>query len=196
MLGREEELLVSHHSEEVSAMLRLLQQESKIRLAQELWQSRTREANPALYRTRLGWRGGESAATLFWLDAHGFWVAHLRETNRWWNPCGLDDPRRVTSPDIVCEINPPFQGIDPRVNGAFAHDGKGRVYLIHRGGIGGGRPGVGRSLFFLHYAGPTALIGPGERNRVAVVGDLESPSFLADLGSFIREVRRIKGLAA
>jgi len=45
----------------------------------------------------------------------------------------------------VVEINSPLIGIDRRVGAVFAKDAAGKVALIHRGRIGGGREKVGKS---------------------------------------------------
>ena len=67
----------------------------------------------------------------------------------------------------------------------------GEILLVHRGKIGGGRPGIGRSLFFNNYAGDVEDING---KRFAVIGDINSPDFVQKIEFFIKEVDRIKSL--
>jgi hypothetical protein len=174
-------------------MLRVLDERRQIEAAQKRWKERTLEANPIRQSTPLGWKGGDSQGTLtlYWLP-NRLWVAHEPEHNRWWNPCGLESPLEQRSPDIVVEINPPFEGVNTKVTGAFAVDEGGKLCLIHRGWLGGGNHSVTKQVFFRHFQGRTGYIGPKETHRVAIVGELDSPTFLDDLAFFIRECRRLK----
>ena len=93
---------------------------------------------------------------------------------------------------IVCEINPPLEGLDKRVQGAFARDND-RIWLLYRGKIGGGRPGIGRRLFFENYLKEIKDIAG---DRFAIIGDTHSSDFVSHVRDFIREVERIKGLVS
>jgi hypothetical protein len=93
---------------------------------------------------------------------------------------------------IICEINPALEGLDKRTQGAFAQD-NGHIWLLYRGKIGGGRPGIGRRLFFENYPGEIMDIA-GE--RVVIIGDIRSANFVENIKDFVREVERIKGLVS
>lgn len=99
-------------------------------------------------------------------------------------------PRQNSMLPIVCEINPPLEGLDKRVQGAFACD-NGHIWLLHRGKIGGGKPGIGRKLFFENYLGEVREIS---NDRFAIIGDINSPDFIERVKNFVQEVERIKGL--
>jgi len=109
---------------------------------------------------------------------------------RYWNAFGLSEvaPRQNSMLPIVCEINPLLEGLDKRVQGAFARD-NGHVWLLHRGKIGGGRPGIGRRLFFENYFGEVKGIAG---DRFAIIGDIGSPDFVQRVRNFVREVEQIK----
>lgn len=173
-------------------MLSILDQRSQIEAAQQRWRQRTLEANAVSQPAMLGWQGGDTRATLYWLPKQGFWIAHEKEHSRWWNPCGLENPLNQRSPDIVVEINPPFEGLHPKVTGAFARDEHGKFFVIHRGWLGGGNHPVSKQIFFRHFRGRTDYTGPKETHRVVIVGELDSPTFLDELASYVRECRRLK----
>jgi hypothetical protein len=93
---------------------------------------------------------------------------------------------------IICEINPVLEGLDKRTQGAFAQDNV-HIWLLYRGKIGGGRPGISRRLFFENYPGEIMDIA-GE--RVVIIGDIRSANFVESVKDFVREVERIKGLVS
>lgn len=82
-------------------MLKILTDQDAINDAQRLWITRTLETVPEEYQVKLGWQGGETLATVYWHGRLGFWEAHMKETNRWWNPCGLESPSQVVSRQVV-----------------------------------------------------------------------------------------------
>jgi hypothetical protein len=97
---------------------------------------------------------------------------------------------------ICCEINFPLSGIDRRVSGALAEDQRGRLFLVHRGQIGGGRKGIGAELFWKHFDGQPSIVVDGDREtEVVVLGSIESPRLLRQIQFFVWEVERIKALA-
>lgn len=174
-------------------MLKVLVSRTEIAEAQRRWNERTLAAEPLIYRgASLGWQGGGVQATIYWLPVHGLWVAHETEPNRWWNPCGLESPEEKPSPDIVVEINPPHEGLNAHITGAFAVDSSGKLYLVHRGWLGGGYHPVTKETFFQNYRGRVDFIGPRLSDRVAVVGEIDSPTFLEDLAQFARACRLLK----
>jgi hypothetical protein len=68
---------------------------------------------------------------------------------------------------------------------------------MHRGRIGGGRKGVGRTLFFNHYLGGEFVdVKDGESvSTLALIGDLDSPRLAYQIANFVHEVQRVKSLA-
>lgn len=180
-------------------LLEVITADREIERAQALWRERTMSANPITTPRKLGWKGQQSDGyyDLHWNETHRLWVVHATDRHRWWNPCGLEDPQYVDSPDIVVEINPPFAGEHNGTTGAFARDEDGQRYIIHRGWLGGGNYPVSKEMFFRNFQGQTAAIGPQQnRKTVAVVASLEDGSFHQDLAVFVRECRRLKALRA
>jgi hypothetical protein len=65
---------------------------------------------------------------------------------------------------------------------------------LHRGRIGGGKTGIGQRLFFDETDLP--VVHAGQEDSFVVVTDLNSGTVAEDVAKFVREVARIKGVAA
>jgi hypothetical protein len=148
-----------------------------------------------------GYQGGNEPIEAWWSDNLGLWFAHKSYTYEsgriHWNVFGtVGKPRRGRSQSITCETNLGFSGDVRRLAGAVAQDEHGRLHLMHRGRIGGGRKGIGRTLFREHFRGEFVDIADGDStSAIALVGDLDSPRLPAQVAHFVREVERIKALA-
>lgn len=113
---------------------------------------------------------------------------------RRWNAFGVFDSKRQAQ-TITVEINIPTNGNSARVAGFFARDlASGRTYLMHDGGVGGGKPGVGRKAFLAWSRTPlhevASMNGP-ERPGI-VVGDVDSQDLPSRLWRFVELVRDFK----
>jgi len=79
--------------------------------------------------------------------------------------------------------------IDRKTGGAFAEDHWGNVFVIHRGKIGGGKKGVGKSLFEQNYRGVWSLMEDGNSiSEVAVIGNLKSGRFAPQAAQFVKKI--------
>ncbi|MDD5711194.1 MAG: hypothetical protein PHY31_00385, partial [Smithellaceae bacterium] len=146
---------------------------------------------------KIGHPGANFAAKIFYSMELGLWMYSRAEEGFFWNAFGTGRPREGASLSITCEINFPTRGIDRKIGGGLAKDGKGRIYVVHRGKIGGGKKGVGKALFEKHYRGVWAVMEDGDAETpVALIGALSTPRFIRQLVSFVRKVDRIKGLSA
>lgn len=123
------------------------------------------------------------------------WVSRHEEYNRYWNGFGIGRPIDWNSNSIIGEINFPVEGIDRRVAGAFGIDEHGSVFVLHRGKIGGGKKGIGKTYFLNHFIGKSVTASDGNRiSEFCLVAELSSVHFVEEVGNFIDEVRRIKML--
>ena len=94
---------------------------------------------------------------------------------------------------IPCVVSVPFEDINRRVGGAFAVDGDDKVYLMHRGRIGGGRSGIGKNLFLENFRGKWKRVQDGDvLSNLALIGAPSSPQFPYQITHFVYEVQRIK----
>lgn len=141
----------------------------------------------------VGHKGESVSASISWSSELGIWM-HFREiSNRFWNLFGIDEPFEGENLSIICEINFPYQGINRRIAGAFAEDENRDLHIVHRGLIGGGREGIGKSLFMNEYRyNLIQLIDGDQINEVAYIGQLDDEDFASNIADFVKEVDRIK----
>lgn len=123
------------------------------------------------------------------------WLAHEHLEKYHWNALGKGDLFGRPTPPIVVEVNPPYSGRRARVAGVFLRDEDGRLWLGHRGRLGGGRRGIGGSFKDSHPRKRPVTDGDGESD-VIVIGAIEQPDFLDRVSEFVRSVIEFKTAAA
>ena len=148
-------------------------------------------------KVKLGHQGASSPAKVLWSKKLGIWLfPHAVDQVRYWNAFGVERPRPDRLVSIIAEINFPFAGIDRKTGGAFARDAEGNIYVIHRGKIGGGKKGVGKSLFENNYRGVWSLMEDGDCiTQVAVIGVLNSPRLALQTALFVKKIAMLKSAA-
>lgn len=143
-------------------------------------------------------QGGNTERQVFWHTQLEMWGsindnpphAMGNSLNRCWNAFGFDDPRRRNGLSIVCEVNPPHEGISRSIQGLFALDKRGALLLLHRGTK---INGVTKEFFRREFQGNWAQIPDGRHGTpVAVVANIDSERVARDIGTFAREVARLK----
>ncbi len=146
---------------------------------------------------RIGHPGESVRARVFWAEGPGIWFhSKASAEGRYWNAFGIGKPTAGGAVSSTIEINIPTISLDRKIGGAFAQDEAGKVFLVHRGKIGG-RRGVGKSLFEARYRGVWAEVEDGNtRNAVVIIGELRSPLFVRQLAQFIRKIEAIKDQGA
>ncbi len=179
-------------------MLKVITDEKTIHKCQKLFTSHIKTWGREKIPVMLGHQGASAKAKVWWSDELGLWFFPGKgEENRYWNAFGTDRPKPDAPLSITCEINFPKEGTDRRIGGAFAADGKGRIFVVHRGKLGGGRKGIGKALFEKQYRGVWIDMEDGaEETSVAVVGLLTSPRFARQLSQFVNKIDKIKDMAA
>lgn len=176
-------------------MLKIIRDEAAIRRYQRQFVRSFKPFITEKIPVRLGHPGASAAAKVFWSERLGIWL-HAGKTleGRHWNAFGIGKPKRDALIPITCEINFPAGGIDRRIGGALARDRKGRIFVVHRGRLGGGRKGVGKSLFADHYRGVWEIMEDGdEETTVALIGALNSPRLARQVTQYIHKIDQIKG---
>ena len=178
-------------------MLKVVENELSIRRQERLFVRALKPFTSETIPVKLGHLGASEKAKVAWSDQLGIWsFSHKIKGLRYWHAFGIGRPEGGGAVAITCEINFPLCGIDRRTGGAFAEDSKGRIFVIHRGKLGGGRKGVGKFLFENHYRGVWEIMEDGdEKTPVAVIGVLESPRFARQVAQFVRKIARIKETA-
>lgn len=179
-------------------MLQIIDNKSAIQKAQLQFKKGLKRLVDEKIPAQIGYQGENFKTKVSWSNKLRIWM-HLSASGlRFWNAFGISEsgkPRANSNISPICEINFPFSGIDRRIGGAFAEDGSGCIFVIHRGKIGGGRKGIGKTLFSNNYRGERINVKDGEiESRVALIGALNSPRFAKQVSQFVYEIRRIKAL--
>ena len=115
---------------------------------------------------------------------------------RHWNTFGILRSDRSVQ-HIVVEINIPADRNDGRVSGFFARDpASGAVYLMHDGGIGGGRKGVGKEGFLADLSWDLEQVITGKTTRKGLrIADLDDPNIAGLIWQFVLQVDAFKRAA-
>jgi hypothetical protein len=179
-------------------MLKIIQEEAAIRRYQRQFIRSFKPLVDEKIPVHLGHPGASTEAKVLWSSRLGIWLyTGKTQEGRYWNAFGIGKPKIRTHIPITCEINFPVGGIDRRIGGALARDRKGRVFVVHRGRIGGGKKGIGKSLFADHYRGVWEIMEDGdEETTVALIGVLNSPRLVRQVAQYIHKISEIKETAS
>lgn len=171
----------------------LIKEETNIAKAQKIFQDTLTKTATKQCKCILGFQGGNEEVDVYWLEQFGIWVSfQVKENHYYWNPFGIGEPFEGDILKIICEINSPLTGINRRISGAFAMDDNGEMYILHSGKIGGGRKGIGKSLFRSNYKNRLVKLDDGL--EYAIIGKLGDASLPNNTANFVREIDRIKKL--
>ncbi|HPC74177.1 MAG TPA: hypothetical protein P5551_00025 [Syntrophales bacterium] len=175
-------------------MLRILEDESAIRRCRQQFLRRLRPYADDRIEVTIGHLGESFEGKVSCAGSLGIWfISGKQAGNRYWNAFGVGRPSREARVFTTCEINFPLRGLDRRIGGAFARDETGKVFVVHRGKIGGGKKGIGKTLFEDRYRGVWAPVQDGDvETSVVLIGHLGSSRFARQVSQFVRKVDRIK----
>jgi len=179
-------------------MLKIVEDEVAIRKCHALFIKSFKLFKDEDIQANIGHQGANTRMKVSWSSRLGLWSISRRVSgNPYWNAFGLEKPDASSHIPIVCEINFPLRGIDRRIGGAMAKDRSGRIFAVHRGKIGGGKKGIGKTLFEDLYRGAWAVMEDGDTDTtVALIGELLSPRFARQAAQFVRKVDAIKNQAS
>jgi hypothetical protein len=179
-------------------VLTVIERESEIKHAQGLFMKKMDKVVDKRDVIIVGYKGESQKLKASWSEKLGIWWITEKSENRYWNAFGTKEPKWDTkySHNITCEINPPFKGINRTIAGVFAEDSNGKIYLLHRGKIGGGRKDIGKTRFWKEFRGEWQEVRDGEMvSKLALVASFESPRFAQQVANFVHEVERIKAIS-
>lgn len=143
----------------------------------------------------IGYPGGSREDIVKYSPELKVWISILELNNRYWNGFGISKPGKGSNVSLVGEINFPYEGIDRRIAGVFAKEENGNILILHRGKIGGGRKGIGKSFFVDNFSGEFVIAIDGKREtEFCLVGELNSIHFLEQVSDFINEIQRVKNI--
>jgi len=145
-------------------------------------------------KVKMGHQGASFPAKVLWSRKLGIWLfSYTINEIRYWNAFGRGKPKEANILSTTAEINFPWEGIDRKTGGAFAKDAWGNIFVIHRGKIGGGKKGVGKSLFEHNYRGVWSLMEDGDSiTQIAVIGALNSSRFAIQIALFVKKIEKLK----
>lgn len=175
-------------------MLEAVTSKNEIAKCQHTLDETLKAALPYKERLSIGHAGEKFENEVYYGDNLWFSPQTLKEDKvqvpRYWNGFGTGK-REGGNQIITVEINPPIEGLTKRVSGLFARDNKSNTYfLLHRGRIGGGRKGIGKTAFERWYRGRWVNVGPNE--KAILVGTLGKPDLFYQIREFVAEVARFK----
>jgi hypothetical protein len=179
-------------------MLKVVEDENLIRKYAKQFTKCFRPFMDERIKVKLGHQGASFGAKVSWSKKLGIWIfSQATKDVRYWNVFGIGKPQEGNHLPITAEINFPWADIDRKTGAAFAQDAWNRIYVIHRGKIGGGKKGIGKSLFEENYRGIWAWMEDGETlSQVAVIGALGSSRFAPQTAQFVRKIEKLKSTAS
>lgn len=143
----------------------------------------------------VGYPSGSFDATVMYSPELNIWLSHAEHDNKFWNGFGVGKPIEGKNNSLKGEINFPKEGNNRRVAGAFGIEDNGNILVLHRGKIGGGKPGIGKKYFTDNFRGDFVSAIDGDREtRFCLVRELNSLHFPKQVSNFINEIFRVKNL--
>jgi hypothetical protein len=143
----------------------------------------------------VGYPSGSFEDTVMYSSELNIWLSHGEHDNKFWNGFGVGEPIEGRNNSLNGEINFPKEGNYRRVAGAFGVEDNGNILVLHRGKIGGGKPGIGKNYFTDNFRGDFVTAIDGDREtEFCLVGELYSNYFPKQVANFIKEIYRVKQL--
>jgi hypothetical protein len=178
-------------------MLKVITDQPAIKKYTRLFVKKIKPFIDETIKVKLGHQGASLPAKVLWSRKLGIWLfSHTINEVRYWNAFGKGNPREANILSTTAEINFPWEGIDRKTGGAFAKDAWGNIFVIHRGKIGGGKKGVGKSLFEHNYRGVWSFMEDGDSiTQIAVIGALNSSRFAMQTALFVKKIEKLKSTA-
>jgi len=177
-------------------MLIVIEKENDVKKAQKQLERKMNGVAEKHGTILMGGKGWHTDREVNWNSDLGIWWTTEEEKDRYWNSFGTGEPKwNIRYPhSITCEINL-FKGKYRRTQGAVAIDENGKLYLLHRGRIGGGREGIGKALFMENFNGEWETVRDGDSTvQMALIAAFDSERFPQQVANFVNEVERIKNI--
>lgn len=187
----------THYSlTEGQIMLKVITDETKIKDAQLQFLGKLEQHVDRRILVIIGFQGESFNRTISYSHDLDIWFfSEIIPGKRYVNAFGIGKPKENSHITNACEINFPLKDINRRTGGAFVEDHNKDIFVIHRGKIGGGRPGIGKSFFANNYNSKWVSVNDdGIEKTVALIGQLNSSIFAKGVKDFVFEMNRLKGI--
>lgn len=140
-------------------------------------------------KVEIKWRPASISCEVIELPDQGFWY-YFKED--WYLFGRIKDIDKKGKARILCETNFPKSKLNRRKAGVILRDDIGNYCIAHRGNIGGGVKGRGKTTFWNLYGGTAIDVQDGDKiTTVAVVCALGNPEAGMQVTSFLQQVSSI-----
>lgn len=177
-------------------MLIAVSNKAEIARCQQILEDSLKKALPHHECLSIGYPSGNLDNEVYYGDR--LWFSTRREETtkirRYWNAFGTGKKEKGYQ-IITVEINPPIEGLSKRVSGLYAKDSQSNTYfLLHRGRVGGGGKGIGKSAFEEWYRGTWIDVAceDGDNDSAILVGMLGTSELIYQIREFVIEVSKFK----
>lgn len=180
-------------------MLQRVSKSDELTKCQTYFESRLHQVLPERRQLMVG-HPGMSYEVPIWTDGQLWYTSRLipeLQPNRYWNAFGSFEYGNPSN--IILEINISLEDSDRRISGMFARGSHSDdVCLLHRGGVAGGRKGIGKIAFLKWYKQHSSQNivevseGRGHPAEAIQITHLESINLKKDITTFVENVRRFK----
>ena len=172
-------------------MFHIIDDAETLAAAQLLLKEKIISALPQTIRCTVAGIGGGFETEVHYSPELDLWYAQQIQEKKCWNGFGIGAPVVGKKVALAAEINFPADGINRALSGAFARDEDGRIFILHRGKIRGGK-----ALFFRYYEGEAVNADDGGKtDEFALIAALDSADFADKLAAFVRQILAIKTAA-
>ena len=153
-------------------MLTVITDTATLAAAQQTFRENLLAAMPQRITCTVSGVGGGFSTEVAYAPEWDLWYAQQIQDKKCWNGFGIGAPIAGKKVALAAEINFPAEGLNRALSGVFARDENGRVFVLHRGKIRGGK-----ALFFRHYHGETVSADDGGKPddfaRIAALDDAD-----------------------
>ena len=172
-------------------MLTVINDAAVLAAAQQTFQEKLMAAMPQRIACIVAGIGGGFTCDVAYSPELDLWYTQQIQDKKCWNGFGIGTPVAGKKVALAAEINFPAEGLNRALSGVFAHDENGRVIVLHRGKIRGGK-----ALFFRYYDGETVNADDGGKtDDFARIAALDDADFAGKLAAFVRQILAIKAAA-
>ena len=172
-------------------MLTVITDTATLAAAQQTFRENLLAAMPQRITCTVSGVGGGFSTEVAYAPEWDLWYAQQIQDKKCWNGFGIGAPIAGKKVALAAELNFPAEGLNRALSGVFARDENGRVFVLHRGKIRGGK-----ALFFRHYHGETVSADDGGKtDDFARIAALDDADFAGKLAAFVRQILAIKAAA-
>ena len=177
----------------------VIDDQAKIARALNQLANRLKDDGEFMGEREIPFRSGFEVAPLYWFEKHRLWWAYAEGPHKHWNSFGIVSSERELEPKPpapICQINFPIDDPTYKTAGAFAREGEDRLYVVHDGGVGGGRRGIGQKAFQAYTVDkldwwPCGWY-TGVSKKVVRISLLDDANLVANIGDFTAIVDEFK----